>query len=288
MCSVAVRRNASTLALSLFAVLAGSIGASGDPITFAVRGSTGTAITTLTGAIFPDPPVIRLEDRTSVDEVFDADDLGPIDSSLTGSGTSSGYSGSGSALITDAVLGAYASVTSPGANDVSVDSGSGVGFIDYFTVQLPAGAFVPMSFTLNPSYTMTNTGGACGRLDASVQVGGAGEPFVGFLSYVDSTCSADALVTTAQYMVPTGVPFRVLYEMSASAIAGFGAEGTATVNALHSLNLVADPVGGYTYATMSGHSFLSTPAAVPEPGMVLLLGAGLATIGARYRRHPKP
>jgi hypothetical protein len=86
-----------------------------------------------------------------------------------------------------------------------------------------------------------------------------------------------------ELMVPTGVPFRVLSEMSAS-IFFFGQGGTGTVDALNSLHLFADPVGNYTYETMSGNNFLSAPAPVPEPVTSLMLGVSLGWLEYRRRR----
>lgn len=280
-----------TAALTLVAALSGPEVASADPfdlVTFAVRANTYVTITTFTGVGIP--PFDRVEDITNVDEIFDVDDLALIDSSLTGSGAATGYSGSGSARITDAVLGVYATVTSADVDAVNINSNGYAGFIDYFTVQLPEGALVPMLFTLAPSYTLQATGGACGLLLAYVQVGGGGGeyPFVGSLSYREDSCGPDAFLAMTQLMVPTGVPFRVLYELSASASAGMGVGGSATVDARNSLDLFADPVGSFNYSTASGQTYLSTPTPVPEPASVLLLGAGLAAIGVRYRRRPKP
>jgi len=221
---------------------------------------------------------------TSVDEIFGADDLALIESSLTGSGPTAGYSGSASAIITDAVIGAYASATSAGSATATSFSSGGAGYIDYFTVLQPAGSFVPMVFTLDPSYTIQASGAGCGTLNAHVQVGGAGDPSIGSLNYVDSSCSPDSLVTSVELMVPTGTAFRVLLELSASAQTGFGQAGSATVDALHSLHLFADPVGSYNYSTLSGKSFLSAPGTVPEPATLLLLGSGLGALAYRRRR----
>jgi hypothetical protein len=252
-----------------------------DPVTFAVRGST--SVTIFDSSAFP--PLIE-EDRTSVDEIFDADTLPLIASSLTGSGAADGYSGSASTLVTDAVIGVFATATSAGSQNVSVNGSAGSGYIDYFTVSLPAGSLVPMLFTLDPSYTITTTGGACATVSAFVQVAGGGSaiPGIGSLQYVDSSCNPDALLTSIELMVPTGVPFRVLSEMSASIFFASGQSGTGTVDALNSLRLFADPVGNYAYETMSGNSFLSAPAAVPEPATLFMLGSGLACLEYRRRR----
>ena len=230
------------------------------------------------------PPIVE-QDQTSVDEVFDADTLPLIASSLTGSGTTDGYSGSAATLVTDSVIGVFATATSAGSQNVGINVSAGSGYIDYFTVLLPTGSFVPMSFTLDPSYTITTTGGACGSLNASVQVAGGGSaiPTIGGLHYVDSSCNPDSLLTTIELMVPTGVPFRVLSEMSAS-IFFSGQGGTGTIDALHSLQLFANPVGNYTYETMSGNNFLSGPTPVPEPATLFMLGSGLVWLEYRRRR----
>jgi hypothetical protein len=141
-----------------------------------------------------------------------------------------------------------------------------------------------MLFTLDPSYTIQTTGAGCGNLNAHVQVGGAGEPFIGSLSYVDSSCNPDSLATSVEVMVPTGIPFRVLLELSASAHIPFGQSGSATVDALESLHLFADPVGSYDYSTLSGNSFVSAPAPVPEPATLLMMGSGLGALAYRRRR----
>ena len=231
------------------------------------------------------PPIVE-QDQTSVDEIFDADTLPLITSSLTGSGTTAGYSGSANTLVTDSVIGVFVTATSAGSQNVGINVSAGSGYIDYFTVLLPAGSFVPMSFTLDPSYTITTTGGACGTLNAGVQVAGGGSaiPTIGSLHYVDSSCNPDSLLTTIELMVPTGVPFRVLSEMSASIFFVGGQAGTGTVDALNSLQLFADPVGNYTYETMSGNNFLSAPAAVPEPATLFMLGSGLGWLEYRRRR----
>jgi len=270
-----------TFALCLFALIARPASALAEPITFAVRGSTG--ITIVDSSVFP--PVIE-QDQTSFDEIYDADTLPVFGSSLTGSGAADGYSGSASTLVTDAVIGVFVTATSTGSQNAGVTAGGGSGYIDYFTVLLPVGSFVPMSFTLDPSYSITTTGGACGTLNAGVQVAGGGSaiPGIGSLHYVDSSCNPDSLLTTIELMVPTGVPFRVLSEMSASIFFFGGQGGTGTVDALNSLQLFADPVGNYTYETMSGNNFLSAPAAVPEPATLFMLGSGLGWLEYRRRR----
>ena len=266
-----------TGALALVVVIAPPTPAQADPITFAVRGSASVTI-----ADFTAPP--PAQDTTSVDEIFGADDLALIESSLTGAGTTAGYSGSASTVITDAVIGAYAAATSAGSATAASFSSGGAGYIDYFTVLQPAGALVPMLFTLDPSYTIQTTGAGCGNVNAHVQVGGAGDPFIGSLSYVDSSCNPDSLVTSVELMVPTGTPFRVLLELSASAVAPSGQAGSATVDALNSLHLFADPVGSYNYSTSSGRSFSSAPTPVPEPATLLMFGSGFSVLAYRRRR----
>jgi hypothetical protein len=264
------------LMLFVLALIARPESALADPITFAVRGGTGVGIFNP----FAVPPVGEQE-FNDVDEIFGADSFDLIGSDLTGSGTMAGYSGSGNAKITDSVIGVFATVTAPGTPGGSIFGNGYGGYIDYFTVLLPPGSFVPMSFTLDPTYTISTTGGACGSLNAFLQVGGAGDPAIGSLSYVDSTCMPDSLLTTVELMVPTGVPFRVLYELSATASAQFGLGGTATVDALNSLQLFANPVGSYAYQTMSGNNFLSP---VPEPAALFTLASGLGWLAYRRRR----
>jgi len=74
--------------------------------------------------------------------------------------------------------------------------------------------------------------------------------------------------------------------MSLPSVIFFGDEGGAgTLNALNSLQLFADPVGSYSYETMSGNSFLSPPSPVPEPATVFMLGSGLGLLAYRRRRY---
>ena len=276
-------------ALSLL-VIAPPASALAEPIMFAAHGSTSVAI--LNSSVFP--PLVE-QSQTSV--VFDADTLPPISSSLTGSGTTEGFSGSANTLVTDSVIGVFATGTSPGSATAEIVVNASAAYLDYFTVLLPEGSFVPMLFTLDPSYTITTTGEAfsdvsnlsCASLQASLQVAGGGSaiPTIGSLHYSDISCSPqDALLPTIELMVPTGVPFRMLYEMSATIYLSSVQAGTGTVDALHSLQLFADPVGNYTYETISGNNFSSGPAPVPvpEPATLFILGSGLGWLEYRRRR----
>ena len=93
-------------------------------------------------------------------------------------------------------------------------------------------------------------------------------------------------MTTIELMVPTGVPFRVQYDMRAGVGLYSFYPGTGTVDALHSLQLFADPVGNYTYETISGNNFLSgaAPVPVPEPATLFMLGSSLGWLEYRRRR----
>jgi hypothetical protein len=276
-----MRRVVALAWLTVVAQPASALAEPFDPIDFAVRGSTSVSISNF-GAF---PPVFD-EDLKSVDEVFGADTLPLMQSSLTGSGATAGYAGTSSTLVTDSIIGVFASGTSAGTQGVGVTVSGGSGYIDYFTVLLPVGSFVPMAFTIEPSYTISATGSACANLFAGVQIAGGGSaiPTIGGVNYVDSTCLATSFMTSVELMVPTGVPFRVLLEMSASVFFAGNLAGTGTVDALNSLKLFADPVGNFSYETMSGNDFLSSPPAVPEPATVSMIGAGVLLLASRRRR----
>lgn len=269
-----LRFRCRTISTTLVALLVYAAPAVADPITFAVRADTFVQTITLAGGALP--PEIDM-DAEQVDEQFGFDDLALISSSLTGSGATAGYSGMASARVIDGVLGAFATATFAGSDPTSITSQGYAGFIDYFTVNLPAGGFVTMSFTLVPTYTIQNDGG-CTSIQASVEVPGDS------LRYFDASCDADLLVTTANFRVPTGEPFRVLYELSAVARGPNGATGTATANALSSLQLLANPVGDFTYSTASTLNFQSTEP-VPEPASLVLMGTGLIAVALRCRRR---
>jgi hypothetical protein len=275
-------------ALSLL-VIAPPASALAEPI-FAVSGST--AVTTF------DDPVLDSDVQTSL--LPNADTLPPISSSLTGSGTAEGLSGSATIFITDTVIGGFVTGTSAGSGPSTAEivvNASGA-YLDYFTVLLPEGSLVPMLFTLDPSYTITTTGGPFNSdlsgyyasLRANLQVGGGGSeiPTIGSLLYNDVCCfsGGDLLTTTIELMVPTGVPFRVQYDMQAWTRLRGDLPGTGTVDASHTLQLFADPVGNYTYETTSGNNFLSgaAPVPVPEPATLFILGSGLGWLGYRRRR----
>ena len=142
-----------------------------EPIV-AVSGSTSVATY--------DDPVLDRQNQESV--LLHTDTLPSISSSLTGSGTAEGFSGSATTVITDAVIGVFVTGTSPGSSTAEMVVNASGAYLDYFTVLLPAGSFVPMLFTLDPSYTITTTGGPFNSdisgyyasLRANLQVGGLG------------------------------------------------------------------------------------------------------------------
>lgn len=271
------------LALSLL-VVAPPASALAEPI-FAASASTSVVIWDTSGP--PEFPFLQRDSDESL--AANADTLPPVSSSLTGSGTTDGSSGSATAFVTDSVIGVFATATFPGSPTTEVHVNASAAYLDYFTVLLPEGSFVPMLFTLDPSYTMTTTGEAFlkdpdfsyASLQADLDVAG------GSLRYFDCSCTTpDALQTTIELMVPTGVPFRVQYDMIAWVRLMSTYPGTGTVDASHSLQLFADPVGNYTYETTSGNNFLSgaAPVPVPEPATLFILGSGLGWLGYKRRR----
>jgi hypothetical protein len=205
-------------------------------------------------------------------------------------------SSSSFASVTDGVMSAYASAGSL-ANGINGQAAFGEAlFADTLTLMsntLAVGTSVTLHFALDLDATSTAASisgvqTACGGAHANLSVYVLGGTST-VASAVDSSCAGDTNLNTGSFLVyEIGDTVTVAAILTAHASARAGS--SAYVDASHTLRLLIDPTtNDFFYSTLSGNSYLSaaTPAAVPEPASLLLLGSGIAGMAAKVRKRRK-
>jgi hypothetical protein len=258
--------------------------------------STATADPLYATELRSDLDAGRMDGGFDSGRIANSDDAGPLSDTVSDSGNTA----SSTAFVLDGSLHAFVSATSStGPFDGAFGNVSAF-FYDTFTLTsatLPEGTLVPFKVSIDPFYTIGFTGSPT-KAGAIFQVqldGGFPDPS-GFgtigdltdlfyaeateyyldLGFVPSATTSDVLT------VPIGTPFRISMFLFAGATGQGG--GSGRVDALGTATLHVETLDAYTYSTASGNSYQS-PAQVPEPASLTLLGFGIVgALAARKRR----
>lgn len=197
------------------------------------------------------------------------------------------------ASVTDGVLSAYAEASSLITGINGQVAWAQVIFVDTLTLfsnTLATGTLVTLSFGLDLDATSTQATAngvqlACGESNAGLAVYVVGGTQT-VASAKETSCvgSTDSNTgTTLTYAIGDSITVQALLYVNAYGRAGFG----SYADAAHTLRLLINPLGDFSYTTLSGNTYVSevTPAPVPEPMSLLLLGCGIAGVAARVRRR---
>lgn len=212
-------------------------------------------------------------------QVIGTDTVGPLSANFVDGAT--GANSYASASVVDGMLHSLATA-------VGIGSTAGTAMAQYFDTFTPTSSTLapgtPVSFAFDQQVSYTLAGNGCsaiGQVSANTGLNGAITSGT-VRSFQDSTCdTSDSTAGSGIAQAFIGQEFVV--QMTLFAIAGAG-PGLGSADA--SFQLLVTPLGDFGFTTASGNTYQAMESsAVPEPGSVVLLAAGISAIcGRRWHR----